>query len=399
MDARQYQDALAQHHAGTGLVFAEEEYTRRVDLVKSQMSAKGIETLICTDPNSVYYLTGYYTFGSGNYVSLIMPLDGSAFIHVADLEIPSAIINSNIADVYTSIWQQQFRVGPGDDLVDLLHSKRQDKKRIGLELGRKGLLASVYQALASKLPNAKFIDASMLVEEVSYVKSSVEVECLRKSGSYTAAGIDASYAITRPGIYDNDIAKAGYEAMIGAGSEFMSVQPIVTSGVRTSYPHQNFRRVLIQDHDVIFLEYGGNHHRYTAPLMRTIFTGKPSDDMMRFADAAEATLTAMLEMMKPGIEFRDVVAHAKKAHKSIDDELYFFGSYAYGLGATFPPTWGNGLHISDGIDLVLKPGMAFHVPMNFTAPSKFGIAFSESVVITDDGYELLVDHPRKLHQI
>lgn len=399
MDARQYQDILERHDAGTGITFDKDEYERRAKLVKLQMAARGIETLILTDPNSVYYLTGYYTFGSGNYVSLIIPVDGNPFMHVADLEIPSAIVNSNVTEVYTSVWQQQFRSGPGDDLVKVLQSKVQDKKRIGLELGRKGLLASVFQALASKLPNATFIDASMIVEEVSYVKSDVEIECLKKSGSYTAAGVEASYAITRPGIYDNDIAKAGYEAMVGAGSEFMSVQPIVTSGVRTSYPHQTFRRVLIEDNDVIFLEYGGNHNRYTAPLMRTMVTGKPSDGMMRFADAAEATLSAMLEMMKPGVEFRDVVAHAKKAHKSLDDELYFFGSYAYGLGATFPPTWGNGLHISEGIDLVLKPGMAFHVPMNFTAPSKFGIAFSESVVITEKGYELLVDHPRELHQI
>jgi Xaa-Pro aminopeptidase len=41
--------------------------------------------------------------------------------------------------------------------------------------------------------------------------------------------------------------------------------------------------------------------------------------------------------------------------------------------------------------------MALHVPMNFTVPGKFGIAFSESVIITADGCELLVEHPRQLY--
>jgi hypothetical protein len=44
-----------------------------------------------SDPNSVYYLSRYYTFGAGNYVCMILPADGDPLMHVADLEIPSAV--------------------------------------------------------------------------------------------------------------------------------------------------------------------------------------------------------------------------------------------------------------------------------------------------------------------
>jgi Xaa-Pro aminopeptidase len=397
MDVNQYQHILSGKDAGTGVALPKSEYDRRIERVRQSMLSQGLDALLVTDISNLFYLTGYYTFGSGNHACLILPSEGEPTLHVADLEIPSAVVNSWVTDIRTSVWQQQFRTGAGEDLADIVRQCGLESKRLGVETGRRGLLASVYLALRANLPNAALVDTSMLIDEITYLKSDLEIDCLRKAAAYTAAGVDASYAAARAGATDNDVAKAGYEGMVAAGSEFMSVQPIVTSGVRTSYPHQTYRRQTIETNDVVFLEYGGCHHRYTAPLMRTIVTGKPTDHMLRIADATEATLAVMLEALRPGRAFRDIISDARKAHRSVDDEVYFFGSYGYGLGAGFPPTWGGSLHISDGIDLVLLPGMALHVPMNFTVPGKFGIAFSESVIITADGCELLVEHPRQLY--
>ena len=147
--------------------------------------------------------------------------------------------------------------------------------------------------------------------------------------------------------------------MIAAGSEFMSVQPIVTSGVRTSLLHQTYRRIPIKENDIVFLEYAGCHHRYNTPLMRTIVTGKPTDQMLRILEVVKDTLSVIIETAKPGRTFNDVVMHAKKAHASIDNEAHFFGSYAYGVGIGFPPTWGGSLHMVEGDERILLPGMSF----------------------------------------
>ena len=261
---------------------------------------------------------------------------------------------------------------------------------------RRGLLVSVYQALQANLPRAVFVDASMLVDEITYVKSPLELDCLRKAGEYTAAGIEASYAATKPGVMDNDVARAGYDAMIAAGSEFMSVQPIVTSGVRSSLLHQTYRRIPIREDDIVFLEYAGCHHRYNAPLMRTIVTGKPTEQMLRILEVVKDTLSVIIDTAKPGHTFNEVVLQAKKAHAGIDNEAHFFGSYAYGVGIGFPPTWGGSLHMVEGDERILLPGMTFHIPIIFSLPGKFSVALSETIVITNDGCEMLVKHPREL---
>jgi Xaa-Pro aminopeptidase len=398
MDAQEYSNILTETSAEMEVIFTESEYEQRVASARSRMREEELDALLVTDRCNLFYLTGYYTFGSGNHACLVLPLDGEPTLQVCSLELAAAVVNTWVKDIAFSDWQKQYgeQFGAGEQLAAIVKQKGLETKRLGIEISRRGLLVSVYQALQVHLPGATLVDASALVDEMTYVKSPLELDCMQKAGEYTVAGIEASYAATRPDVTDNDIARAGYDAMIAAGSEFMSVQPIVTSGARSSFLHQTYRRVRIESDDLVFLEYSGCHHRYNAPLMRTIVIGKPTDHMLRTADAAEATLSAIIEALKPGRTFHEVVMSAKKAHAAVDDEIYFFGSYAYGVGIGLPPTWGGSLHMVEGDERVLLPGLTFHLPIAFSVPGKFAVAFSETVAITTDGCEAIVKHPRRL---
>lgn len=398
MDEQRYKNLLTKRSAATGVVFPKSEYEQRISQVRSRMREEGLDALLVTEHCNLFYLTGYYTFGSGNYACLVLPLGGEPTLQVCSLELAAAVVNTWVMDIAASVWQQQFgeKFGAGEQLAAIMKDKGLEDKRLGVEMSRRGLLVSVYQSLQLHLPRANLVDASALVDELTYVKSALELDCLRKAGEYTAAGIEASYAAARSGATDNDIARAGYDAMIAAGSEFMSVQPIVTSGARSSFLHQTYRRTRIEADDIVFLEYSGCHHRYNAPLMRTIVTGKPTECMLRIADAVEQTLSSTIAALKPGRTFHDIAVCAKNAHAAVDDDMYFFGSYGYGVGIGFPPTWGGSLHLTEGDERVLLQGMTLHLPIVFAVPGKFAVAFSETVVVTDDGCEPIVKHPRCL---
>ncbi len=394
MNVHEYRDALVKTSDASGVVFPDAEYRQRLNRIKSRMQAEGLDGLIVTDRCNLFYITGYYTFGAGNHACLIIPLTGEPALHVVTLEVPAAVVNTWVKDIVVSDWQQQ--ADSGEQLAAVVKEKGLENSRLGVEISRHGLLVSVYQALETHLPRAVFADASMLVDGITYVKSPLELDCMRKAGTYTVAAIEASHAATEPGVLDNDIARAGYDGMIAAGSEFMSVQPIVTSGVRSSFIHQTYRRTPIQENDIVFLEYSGCHHRYNAPLMRTIAVGKPSDQVMRIMEAVKNTLAAITEAARPGRSFHEVVTHAKKAHAGVDSEMYFFGSYGYGVGIGFPPTWGGSLHMMEGNEQNLLPGMTFHLPIIFCVPGKLSVALSETIVITDNGCDTIVKHPREL---
>jgi Xaa-Pro dipeptidase len=127
--------------------------------------------------------------------------------------------------------------------------------------------------------------------------------------------------------------------------------------------------------------------------MRTATLGKPTDDMRRLMDAVHATVDAMLETAWPGRTCHEVALAAKKAHALVADATYH-------LGISFPPTWAEELaFIAEGTEEPLAAGLTLHLPITYQISGDFGMAASETVLITDSGCERLTDLPRDIHVV
>ncbi len=398
MDTVEFKRRLAARAAGVGLAFPMDEYEGRVSRARNAMAEQGLDTLLVTHPCDLNYLAGYETFGVGNHACLVLPLDGAPSLQVVSIEVPAAVVNGWVEDVVVVDWHLQGDAGA--HLAGVVRDKGLARGRLGIQPARLGLSPHVRARLEEGLPGAELVDASGLVARIRLVKSARELECMRLTAGYTHAGIRASLAAIAPGITDNDVARAGCDAMTAAGSEFMAIHPIVTSGVRTSFGHQTFRRTPLAAGDVVSLECGGSHKRYTAPIMRTATLGEPTEEMRRLMDAVHATVDAVLETARPGRTCHEVALAAKKARAPVADETYHSGVFGYHVGIAFPPTWAEGLaFIAEGTEELLVAGMTFHLPVWYLIPGAFGMAASETVLITDRGCERLTDLPRDIHVV
>lgn len=398
MDTAEFKKRLVARAAGLGLAFPMAEYEGRIARVRSAMAEQGLDALLVTHSCDLNYLAGYETFGVGNHACLVLPLDGAPSLQVVSIEVPAAVVNGWVEDLVVVDWHLQGDAGA--HLAGNVREKGLGRGRVGIQPVRQGLSPHVCARLEEGLPGVELVDASGLVARIRLVKSAREIACMRATAGYTHAGIRASLAVIAPGITDNDVARAGYDAMAAAGSEFMAIQPIVTSGVRTSFGHQTFRRMPLAAGDVVFLEYGGSHKRYTAPIMRTATLGEPTDDMRRLMDAVHATVDAMMETARPGRTCHEVALAAKRAHAPVADETYHSGAFGYHVGIAFPPTWAEGLaFIAEGTEEPLAAGMTLHLPITYRIPGAFGMAASETVLITDRGCERLTDLPRDIHVV
>ena len=396
MKDQQYIEGLIASSHRSEVAFPEGEYHERVRKVRKEMEAEGLDALLITYPCNLYYVSGYYTFGVGNHACLVLPLDGDAALQVTSMEIAAGVVNSWVKNILSTDWRGQDNAG--EQLAQLIREMGLVSGRLGIEPSRPGLLPPVLQSLKASLPLAHLVDASDLVARVRLVKSPMELDFLRKAAGYTRAAINASLEVIRPGILDNDVARVGYDAMIAAGSEFMSVQPIVSSGIRTSYGHTTYRRIPLEVGDNVFLEYGGARQRYTAPMMRTAVIGEPSDEVRRVAEAVKDTVSMIIQEAKPGRTGHDVAMAAKKVYARVSDETYFGGTYGYNVGIGFPPTWSEALTwFAEGVEQELLPGMTFHMPITYRAPGRFGVGMSETIAITEDGCESLTEQERDLY--
>lgn len=391
MDFIAYQKTLATELRGRECPFPQSEYNQRLEHVRAKMAAEGIDALLLTDPSDLFYLTGYSTFEVSVHVALVVTAE-QLTLQVPSIETGPAMVTTRVDNVIGYRWESV-----GDVLAPLARSLGGQGGRVGVDYWHGSLRQGVLEGLKQRLPDTWFVDASRLLKGIRIVKSPAEIDCLRQSAGITGQGIEAAAAAVRPGMKDNDIAAAGAEALLKGGSEFMSMQPIVTVGSRSSVIHTNHKRYMVEEGDVVFLEFGAAWQRYTAPMMRSVVAGEPTARMRSVFDGCRGVVDALQAVMKPGVTFDAAARAAEKAMAPLADEVFFSGVFGYTVGAQFPPSWveGSGF-IARGESAVFQPGMVFHLPICLRVPGQWGIGCSDTVLVGESGAEPLTSNPWRL---
>lgn len=375
------------------LAFAAAEYEARLARVRAAMARQGLDILLLHGLPNICWLTGFQTPLADWYHCLVVPARGELLLQCCDTEL--ARMNSRLARIAVVLWERMDEAG--DQLAGLLQDLGSDGLTVGVELRRPGLNAWTLERLRAGLPRASFRDASDLTPRLRAVKSPAEVECLRQAARLTDIGMAAGIAAIREDGFDNDVIAAASEAMLSAGSEFFSIQPIVRTGWRSGVVHATGKRVPLSRGDNVFMEFGGVWQRYCAPLLRTAVIGPPDERQKRLADAALDTLERLYAAVKPGRSVAAVAREAAKGYAHLLDEIQTRGYHAYSVGISFPPVWvEHSVGIRDDAEDLLEPGMVFHTPRSLRVPGQVAMGFSETILVTETGCEALTRHPRAL---
>ncbi len=378
-----------------GPAFSAAEYRARVEKARSAMAVHELEALLVTDNADVCYLTGFETCYGVAYRAAIIRSQGAPILVTSDFEMVNARNSAPGAE------RADFPVRVSDPIAAtarVLRERGFAGKRIGIQ--PQALTAQQQSRLSRELPHADLVSAPGIMAGIKVAKSAAEIAYLREAGRITTCGMEAALAHVAPGRTDNDVAAAAFDALVRGGTEFMCLDPIVSVGERSGIPHTTFQRTLIRAGDSILLEVGACVRRYSAPLMRTAAAAPVAPEVRRAADACRAALEMLLEHMRPGAAAAEVAARAKAAWAPLCDELVWHGDYAYSVGIGFPPDWNDApAFIAEDSELVLRPGMCFHATTSLRDPARYGAAFSETVLITEDGSEVLTGAPRELRVI
>lgn len=373
------------------LAFEVAEYRRRTRAVQTLLAERELDALLCHDFPNICYLTGMESVLFLKYFLAIVPREGDPILLSEDFELPNALY---------SVWTEHQVAYPLDaDPVaatrELLAAHGLLGKRLGIE--KRALKVPLYERLTAALDGSTLIDVSDLVDQIKVVKSAPEIAHLRWAAAITDQGMAAALAAVGEGVSDQEVARAGYSALIGGGSEYMALDPIVTVGPRSGIPHSTHRRTTINRGDTVLIELGANIHRYTAASFRTAVVGAPSAQISFMSDACIASLNAMIAAMRPGANGHDVALAADASWREATGCFTWHGIYGYSLGIGFPIDWNDcPALIKRGVDLELVPGMVFHCTTSLRDPALYGTAYSETVLITETGAEALTTVPREL---
>lgn len=379
---------------GAESAFREAEYAQRMAKARQLLVKAGLDVMVITGPENIFYLTGQQTPGYYTFQTLVLPVEGDPVFVIRQLEYFNFISNTFIRDaaIYTD------GDNPVSFLLDVLKARGWMKSRIGIDKRGWFLPVAVYEALQAEIGTIH--DAAGVIEQLRAVKSAAELEKMAHAARYVDAGMLAGRAAIAAGATENDLVSAMMGAAIAAGSEYMGMEPLVSSGPRTGVPHGTWRRRKILDGDPIFLEMAATHDRYHAALMRSAWLGKPPAVALEMEKVCQEALQAALDAIRPGAtcEAPHLACQAVIDRAGYTDN--FKKRTGYSIGISFAPDWGEGaiLSLYSGITTELQPGMTFHIPPALRIYGEFTVGVSETIVLTETGYRALgtVDRPLTL---
>ncbi len=384
------------------LNFTRNEYADRLAATRKAMADAEIELLIVTDPSNQAWLTGYDGWSFYTHQAVLVGPDGDPLWWGRGIDALGArrtvYMSHDHIIGYPDHYVQSDERHPMDQLSTVLAERGWDTLVIGVEMENYYFTAAAFAALQKGLPNARFRDATSLVNWRRAVKSDREIEYMRRAARIVEAMHQRILEVAEPGLRKNELVAEIYHTSImgadGHWGDYPAIVPMAPSGMDATAPHLTWDDKPMKTGEGTFFEISGCHRRYHCPQSRTLFLGKPPQ---KYRDAEKAVLEGVeagLEKAKPGNTCEDIA-------EAFFSTLRRFGfeknnRTGYSIGLSYPPDWGERtMSLRAGDRTELKPNMCFHF-MPALWLDDGGIEITEPLRITESGYECFCSTPRQL---
>jgi ectoine hydrolase len=385
------------------LAFSISEYKERIKKIKQKMVSEGIDVLIVTDPANMNYLSGYDGWSFYVHQCLLVIIDEEQPFWVGREQDANAVkvttwLSSDNIFPYSDDYVQSTVKHPMDFVSGILKEIGQANRIIGVEMDTYYFTAKCFEILRKCLPNARFKDATSLVNWVRIIKSEQEIHYMKKAAIIVENAMRTGIDSIEEDVRECDVVAKIYHAQISGteefGGDYPAIVPLLPSGEKTSTPHLTWTDERYKKGDPVILELAGCYKRYHCPLARTVVIGEPPQKVKDLAEVVVEGIHAALSVIRPGVSCEEIEMAWRK---SIEKRGFNKDSrIGYSMGLNYPPDWGeHTASLRPGDQTILEPNMTFHMIPGIWL-DHYGVEISESFRVTENGCEVLADFPRQL---
>jgi Xaa-Pro dipeptidase len=368
--------------------FTPAEFARRRDALLARMAQERVDALLMFQQESMYWLTGYDTFGFCFFQCLVVTGDGRMALLTRSADLRQARHTSTLDDI--RVWKDAADADPARDLLRLADDLGLKGKRLGVEFDSYGLTHANGRRLEAAFEDATLVDASRLVSTLRVVKSTEEVAHVRRAAALSDAADRAALDAIRAGADEGEILAAQHNAIFAAGGDYPGNEFIIGSGADALLCRYKSGRRVLDARDQITLEFAGTWRHYHAAIMRTVPVGEPRPLHVTYHEAAKAALLACEAALQPGATAGDVfAAHARTLDEHGLSE-HRLNACGYSLGAKFTPSWMDPPMFYEGNPWVIEPGQVFFAHMILMdSASETAMTLGRTYLVTEQGPEAL----------
>ncbi len=344
------------------LHFSDSEFATRRERLMARMAADKLDALLLFAQESMYWLTGYDTFGFCFFQTLVVKADGSTTLLTRTPDLRQAKQTSTIANIV--VWVDRPNADPTVDLRNLLSDLDLLGARIGVEYDTHGMTGRVARLLDNQLTSfGEITDASYLVSELRLVKSQAEIARVVEAARLADEALDAALPLIAPDADEAAILAAMQHAVLAGGGDYAANEFVIGSGPDALLCRYKSGRRRLSATDQLTLEWAGVSAHYHAPMLRTILVGEVSPRHRELYAAAVDGMKTIEQVLRPGHTFGDLFdAHAR----TMDERgltRHRFNACGYSVGARFAPSWMEHQMLHAGNTLEISADMTLFVHM------------------------------------
>ena len=372
-----------------GIHFLKEEFEERQSKVIEELKSQGLDGLLMFRQESMYWLTGYDTFGFVFFQCLILTTRGDLILLTRAPDLRQAKNTSIISDI--RIWVDKDKSNPSDELKNILAELGLEKSKLGVEYEAYGLTGRNAIRLNNSLKNfATLSDKSELVSHFRAVKSSSEITYVKKAAKLADEAMDAAWKHAHAGVSESKILAEMQGAIFNGGGDYPANEFIIGSGENALLCRYQSEKKNLKEIDQISIEWAGTFKHYHSAMFRTIPIGKINDKQKKMHNACFQALKACENKLKPGSTAGEIFDVHAKTFDNLGYKNSRMNACGYSLGALFAPNWMDWPMLYTGNPYVIKPGNVFFMHMILMdSKNQLAMNLGETYLVTESGNERL----------
>ena len=369
--------------------FTKEEFKERQSRVVEELINQGLDGLLMFRQESMYWLTGYDTFGFVFFQCLVLTTKGNLILLTRAPDLRQAQNTSIIRDI--RIWIDKDKSSPSDELKNILLECGLEKSNLGVEYEAYGLTGRNAIKLNNSLKNfATLHDKSELVSHFRVIKSPAEITYVKKAAELADNAMEAAWAHAHEGINESKILAEMQGAVFNGGGDYPANEFIIGSGKNALLCRYQSEKRNLDKIDQLSIEWAGTYKHYHSAMFRTIPIGKINDKQKKMYDACVQALKACESKLKPGSTAGEIFDIHAKTFDKLGYRNSRMNACGYSLGALFAPNWMDWPMLYTGNPYVIKPGNVFFMHMILMdSENELAMNLGETYLVTENGNERL----------
>jgi Xaa-Pro aminopeptidase len=356
-------------------------FAERRRILRKELAAAGLDSLLLTDPANLYYLTGFTGEAGALFLAAArwtLVTDGRFTVQAREETSGIRIVPQKGA-LFSSAGQVLRAAG---------------KQSVGFDPNRLTVaqLRALHNASGAR---CRWRAAPGLTEQLRSRKDAREIAQMRKAAILAGEVLQRAIKLLKPGVREFEVAREIEYQMRKGGASGPAFETIVAFGERAALPHARPTAKRLRKNELVVLDLGVILGHYCSDITRTVYMGQAPKRIRQWYGAVLEAQSAAIAAVKAGAACGDVDAAAREVLASYRLESHFVHSTGHGLGLEVH----EDPRIARGQKRRLEPNNVITIEPGVYFAGVGGIRIEDDVVVHADRSEVITRVPRDLIEL